>query len=103
MMQAASEFNPIFVHASMRGGSTYFFNVLRRNPSLMCFNEAIDDSKRDLRYRKLVKGKAHSWNVNHAFLDRDDDAEFFEVWDEIACPSNIEMRDYFSRKGSLPD
>jgi hypothetical protein len=32
-------FVPIFVHASMRSGSTYFFNVLRRNSSLMCFNE----------------------------------------------------------------
>jgi hypothetical protein len=46
-MQAPSEFDPIFVHASMRSGSTYFFNVLRRNQSLMCFNETIMDGKRD--------------------------------------------------------
>jgi hypothetical protein len=45
-MQAQSEFDPIFVHASMRSGSTYFFNVLRRNAALMCFNEVVMDGKR---------------------------------------------------------
>jgi hypothetical protein len=42
-----SELDLISVQALMRSGSTYFFNVLRRNPSLMCVNEAIMDGKRD--------------------------------------------------------
>jgi len=78
------EFNPIFVHASPRSGSTYFFNVLRRNPSLMCFNEAIIDvfshyGKRDIGHFRA----AQKWKLNDSFLDRDDFAEFFEAWDVV--------------------
>jgi hypothetical protein len=52
-MKAPSEFDPIFVHASMRSGSTYFFNVLRRNAALMRFNEEIMDGKKDYaRFKK---------------------------------------------------
>ena len=111
-MSASLEFDPVFIHASARGGSTYLFNVLRRNESLMCFNEAIDDAKRDLawfrefRQRKVARsGKADTWNVNHLFLDRDDAQEFFEVWDAVMhlWPANLEMQDYFTLHGKLPD
>ena len=111
-MPASLEFDPVFVHASARGGSTYFFNALRRNESLMCFNEAIDDAKRDLlwfrefRQRKVARsGKADTWNVNHFFLDRDDNQEFFETWDVVRqfCPANVEMQEYFTLHGKLPD
>jgi hypothetical protein len=110
-MPASLEFDPVFVHATARGGSTYFFNVLRRNASLMCFNEAIDDAKRDLpwfrefRQRNVARsGKAHSWNVNHFFLDRDDNEEFFEAWEVMhLCPTNVEMGDFFTQHGKLQD
>jgi hypothetical protein len=111
-MSASVEFDPVFVHATARGGSTYFFNVLRRNESLMCFNEAIDDAKRDLpwfrefRQRKIAhSGKAHNWNVNHFFLDRDDNEEFYEAWDVVMhlCPTDVEMGDFFTQHGKLQD
>jgi hypothetical protein len=111
-MSSYPELDPVFVHASARGGSTYFFNVLRRNESLMCFNEAIDD-KRDLmwfkefRERKIARsGKARDWDANHLFLDRDDNEEFFQAWDSVkhSFPSvNLEMQDYFTQHGKLPD
>src|ERR1700730_6419377 len=41
MTTRTSEFDPVFVHASARSGSTYVFGVLRRYQTLMCFNEAI--------------------------------------------------------------
>lgn len=106
------EFDPVFVHASARGGSTYFFNVLRRNELLMCFNEAIDDKRdllwfRELRQRRIARsGKARTWNVNHAFLDRDDNEEFFEAWDSVMPflpATNLEMQDYFTLYGKLPE
>jgi hypothetical protein len=111
-MSSYPELDPVFVHASARGGSTYFFNVLRRNESLMCFNEAIDD-KRDLmwfkefRERKIARsGKGRDWDANHLFLDRDDNEEFFQAWDSVkhSFPSvNLEMQDYFTLHGKLPD
>ena len=111
-MSPYQEFDPVFVHASARGGSTYFFNVLRRNESLMCFNEAIDDKRdllwfREFRQRKIARsGKARDWDVNHTFLERDDNEEFFEAWDSVkhSCPAaNMEMRDYFTQHGKIPD
>jgi hypothetical protein len=111
-MSPSLELNPVFVHASARGGSTYFFNVLRRNESLMCFNEAIDDKRdlmwfREFRQRQIARsGKAREWDVNHLFLDRDDNEEFFEAWDSVkhSLPAvNLEMQDYFTLHGKLPD
>lgn len=111
-MSAYSEFDPAFIHASARGGSTYFFNVLRRNESLMCFNEAIDDKRdlmwfRELRQRRVARSeKARTWNVNHAFLDRDDDEEFVEAWDSVLPflpATNLEMQDYFTLHGKISD
>jgi hypothetical protein len=83
-MKIASEFDPIFVHASPRSGSTYFFNVLRRNDSLMCFNEAIIDifsyyKKEDLNRLNV----AQTWNVNHYFLERDGLDEMVSAWDAV--------------------
>lgn len=78
------DLNPIFVHASPRSGSTYFFNVLRRNNSLLCFNEAIIDVFSDFGKRDIARYKAaQKWNVNHHFLDRDDFDEFVGAWDEV--------------------
>ena len=60
-------YDPIFVHASPRSGSTYFFNVLRRNGSLMCFNEAISDIFSYYGRREIARLKAaQKWNVNIA-------------------------------------
>jgi hypothetical protein len=83
-MKTASESDPIFVHASPRSGSTYFFNVLRRNHSLMCFNESIIDvfsyyTKEDIAGLKV----AQEWNVNHHFLQRDDFDEIVAAWDAV--------------------
>ncbi len=109
-MTTASAFDPIFVHASMRSGSTYFFNVLRRNKSLLCFNEAIMDGRRDYarfngaRQRDIASVKAgQKWDVNHHFLDRADFDEFIEAWDAVEnlCPEFPEFQDYFPPKGML--
>lgn len=108
-MTRASEFEPIFVHASQRSGSTYFFNVLRRNESLMCFNEAIMDGKRDYarfkkaKEREIFRLEAQKWNVNHQFLDREDFAEFIEAWDAVMhlCPEFPAFNDYLPPKGVL--
>jgi hypothetical protein len=101
---------PIFVHASPRSGSTYFFNVLRRNTSLMCFNEALMDGKNDA-CRSAKSGerispsanKPTSWNVNHHFLDRPDDAEFIAAWDAVMhlFPAAPAFRDYLPADGVL--
>jgi len=75
-MATALELDPVFVHASPRSGSTYFFSVLRRNESLVCFNEAIMDGKRDYerfkkpREREIFRAEAQKLNLNHHFLGR---------------------------------
>jgi hypothetical protein len=91
---------PIFVHASARSGSTYVFNVFRRNPALLCFNEAIIDGKRDYaRFRKDQQASNRHWDVNHHFLDRADYDEFIEAWDEVMhlCPEFPTFQDYLPR------
>jgi len=108
-MNPISKFDPIFVHASPRSGSTYFFNVLRRNPSLMCFNEAIMDGKRDYarfkdpRERERFRRDAAKWNVNHHFLDRDEFDEFIEAWDDVMylCPEFPSFKDYLPANGVM--
>lgn len=109
-MKTKSDFDPIFVHASMRSGSTYFFNALRRTDSLLCFNEAIMDRKRnyarfrDARRRNFTRLKAaQSWDVNHHFLDRVDFEEFIEAWDAVMhlCPEFPEFQDYLPDGGQL--
>jgi hypothetical protein len=101
---------PVFVHASPRSGSTYFFNVLRRNTSLMCFNEALMDGKNETcrsaksgERRSPSANKATSWNVNHHFLDRPDDEEFIEAWDTVMhlFPAAPAFRDYLPADGVL--
>jgi hypothetical protein len=100
----------MFVHASPRSGSTYFFNVLRRNTSLMCFNEALMDGKNNVaRSRQSDQRKSPnankpiSWNVNHHFLDRADDEEFVEAWDAVMqlYPPTPAYRDYLPVDGVL--
>jgi hypothetical protein len=96
---------PIFVHASPRSGSTYFFNVLRRDDSLMCFNEAIIDVFGHYGKRDIARFKAaQKWNVNHHFLDRDDFDEFVVAWDDVMhlYPMFPSFRDYLPRDGTLP-
>jgi hypothetical protein len=102
---------PLFVHASPRSGSTYFFHVLRRNKSLMCFNEVLMDGKSDVtRSEDSSEGadsatkEALPWNVNHHFLDRPDDEEFIEAWDAIKhfYPPAPAYRDYLPLDGMLP-
>lgn len=103
-MTASSEFEPIFVHASPRSGSTYFFNVLRRNGALMCFNEAINDvfaywGKRVTdRYRSRVK-----WDTNHHFLEQHDFVEIVEAWDAVMHlnPTLSAFQDYLPPGGTL--
>lgn len=108
-MTAATGLDPVFVHASPRSGSTYFFNVLRRNASLVCFNEAIMDGKRDYerfkspKEREIFRVEAQKWNVNHHFLGRDEFAEFIDAWDEVMhlCPEFPAFHDYLPLNGVL--
>ena len=108
-MATALELDPVFVHASPRSGSTYFFSVLRRNESLVCFNEAIMDGKRDYerfkkpREREIFRAEAQKWNVNHHFLGRDEFAEFIDAWDEVMhlCPEFPAFHDYLPLNGVL--
>jgi hypothetical protein len=101
-MASSDGLEPIFVHASARSGSTYFFNVLRRNSSLLCFNEAIMDQKRDVRNRNRDVAKpelvARNFDLNHRFLERADFDEFIEAWDAAMhlCPEFPELQDYLS-------
>lgn len=103
-------FDPVFVHASPRSGSTYFFNALRRHGSLLCFNEAIIDGKHDLaRFRKSRNGalsqRSDAWNVNHDFLERADFEEFLDAWDAVMhlCPKFPAFQDYLPVNGAIPD
>jgi hypothetical protein len=108
-MTVVPGFDPIFVHASARSGSTYVFGVLRRNEHLMCFNEAIIDGKTD--YANLASERnSHSdapqkqkWDVNHHFLDRSDEQEFLDAWDEVMhlCPDFPTFQDYLPPAGVL--
>ena len=108
-MTTTSEFDPVFVHASARSGSTYFFSVLRRNRSLMCFNEAIIDGKRDYAAfrngseQDASDGGQKKWDVNHHFLDREDYGEFLDAWDEVMhlCPEFPTFLDYLPPRGVL--
>src|SRR5262245_434242 len=108
-MRTAKTLDPIFVHASPRSGSTYFFNVLRRNRDLFCFNEAIIDGKHDLARFRGVKtklnrsNKAARWNVNHEFLDCEDFEEFLQAWDALmhTCPKFPTFLDYLPSDGHL--
>ncbi len=111
MKNASPPQPPVFVHASPRSGSTYFFNVLRRNTSLMCFNEALLDGKSfAARFRKsgeresTAANKFTSWNVNHHFLDRPDDEEFIEAWDAVMhlYPPAPSFCDYLPPDSMLP-
>lgn len=104
-MKIASELSPIFVHASPRSGSTYFFNVLRRDNSLMCFNESIIDvfsyySKKDIAGLKV----AQKWNVNHDFLQRDDFHEIIAAWDAVMhlYPPFPSFQNYLPSGGQIP-
>ena len=110
MTSASPRQAPVFVHASPRSGSTYFFNVLRRNTSLMCFNEALMDGKNNVaRSRQSDERKSPSankptaWNVNHHFLDRRDDEEFIEAWDAVMdlYPPTPAYRNYLPADGVL--
>src|ERR1700751_4844918 len=103
-MTVTSEFDPVFVHASVRSGSTYFFNVLRRNERLMCFNETILDRKADIPQLfkgALKQGDPHfqenrKWDINHHFLERGDSFEFIQAWDAVMhlCPRFPLFQDY---------
>lgn len=104
-MTDASELNPIFVHASPRGGSTYFFAVLRRIQSLMCYNESIIDIFGYYGKEGIARFKAgHKWNVNHHFLESDDFAEIVEAWDSVMhlYPMFPSFQDYLPPDGVLP-
>jgi hypothetical protein len=107
-------FDPIFVHSSARSGSTYLFNVFRQNKTLMCFNEAIIDGKKD--YEKFKTSSRQgassyrregdsSWDINHDFLDKPDYQEFIDAWDAIMhlCPKFPEFQNYLPNNGQLGD
>ena len=103
-MLGARDRRPIFVHASQRSGSTYFFSVLRRMEPLLCFDEAITDSftyygKNDIA-RRVRGGK---WNASHYFLKHYSQAEFIDAWDHVMhlYPAAPAFRDYVPRDGIL--
>jgi len=103
-MTAAPDLSPIFVHAAPRSGSTYFFNVLRRHASLMCFEEPLSDifgyweKKGTARFKERLK-----WDTNHQFLERDDFAEIIEAWDTVMpfYPPCLPYRNYLPPGGVL--
>jgi hypothetical protein len=103
---------PIFVHASHRSGSTYFFNVLRRLEPVLCFNEAINDEfsyfsknvfvhRRKNFARRVARGQFHRV---HYFLKSDYSAEFVDAWDDAMrhYPPVPAFRDYVPQGGNLP-
>lgn len=105
-MTAGTDRKPLFVHASQRSGSTYFFNVLRRMDALLCFDEAITDAfsyygKKNFADR-VARGR---WNWSHDFLNRYSKAEFVEAWDRVMdlYPPAPAFRDYVPRSGVLSD
>src|SRR5690349_1856982 len=112
-MKSYPERRPIFVHASARSGSTYFFNVLRRMESLLCFNEAITDEfsyrkKKDYTRRKtdFARYKTRGDLLRaHFFLRADGKSEFADAWDDIMrlYPPVPAFRDYVPSGGVLPD
>ena len=107
MTVKTTEFDPVFVHASARSGSTYIFSVLRRIESLMCFNEAIMDGKRDYADFKRASergpddAESKAWDVNHHFLDREDYEEFLDAWGDAMhlCPEFPVFKDYLPADG----
>jgi hypothetical protein len=108
LMAMVTEFDPVFVHASARGGSTYFFNVLRRNKSFLCFSSAIIDGKKDIGRSYLVQkpifGTRKSIDtVSYEFFERPDYAEFVEAWDSVMhlCPECPTFQDYLPPDGVL--
>lgn len=107
-MTTGTKSDPIFVHASARGGSTYFFNVLRRNKSHLCFSSAIIDGRRDIgpvyRDQKPIFARRKTFDSNHHFLKRPDYYEFIEAWDAVMhlCPECPTFRDYLPPNGILP-
>lgn len=112
MTTSMAGYNPVFVHASARSGSTYVFGVLRRYSSLICFNEAVIDGKLD--YAKFPRASDHApevgepkkWDVNHHFLDREDYEEFLDAWDDVMhlCPEFPTFLDYLPTGGVMrPD
>ncbi len=109
MTAGPSKFDPIFVHASARSGSTYVFSVLRRYHSFVCFNEAIMDGKRDYANFKRASeriasdGDSKGWDVNHHFLDREDYEEFLDAWGEAMhlCPEFPVFEGYLPPNANL--
>jgi hypothetical protein len=103
MVAETSRFDPVFVHASMRSGSTYFFQVLRRNDSLMCFNESISYGTGRFQEQKKRQFEAQKSDMNHQFLDRNDFAEFVEARDAVMhlYPKFPEFHEYLPPGGVL--
>jgi hypothetical protein len=109
-MKKDSERRPIFVHASARSGSTYFFNVLRLMEPLLCFDEAISDAfsyykgKNGQRRfaRKTARAEWDRWS--HDFLTRNSRAEFVDAWEAVMrfYPPFPRFCDYVPRGGILP-
>jgi hypothetical protein len=84
VVEPDTRFSPIFVHASPRSGSTYFFDALRQNDSLLCFKETIIDGKKDYARFRRTGQRGKDWKSgSHTFLDRPDYEEFIEAWDEV--------------------
>lgn len=87
----------------MRSGSTYFFQVLRRNASLMCFNESISYGTGRFQEQKTREFEAQKSNMNHRFLDRNDFAEFVEAREAVIhlYPKFPEFHEYLPPAGVL--
>lgn len=96
------------MHASPRSGSTYFFQVLRRDESLMCFNESLSDAfgywgkKGTAQFAQFKERR--KLDLNHGFLERDDFFEIVEAWDAVMhlYPRAPSFQDYLPPNGVLP-
>lgn len=102
---ASVQERPVFVHASPRSGSTFFFHALRSVRTLICFNETLSDSLEGVTKRSLGQAKEQArWNFNHEFLKENDRAEVIEAWDWVRprYPRRPAFRDFLPG-GGLPD
>ena len=74
--------------------------MLRRNDSLICFDEAISYGTGRFQEQKKREFEAQKTNMNHQFLNRNDFAEFVQARDVVMhlYPEAPEFDEYFRRR-----
>ena len=59
------------------------FNVLRRLPQLVCFNEPFNDQFGLELTKSSIAHHKEPWDTNHEFLDRPAHYEYIAAWDHV--------------------